>query len=276
MIGHSDNKESFSRRVTPRQPDTGAEGMKMTEADQGQPRQARQLPAARLTDDGELHLELPSTLTADQVVFLAEIRSLAKRVAKNRFWARQEIFLLLENAANAGVILGDLEKGESVYKRAAAVYERALLARNRFSYIVGTALGVVVLLIVLLVGTAALAQYGITSLAPAETIISLFAFAAMGSVTSVLIRLSTLDLKEETSRTLLMLSGASKPLVAIAFASIVYIVLKYKLIAITIGSPDGIDEAADQAAYWIAAFLCGFSERFGSDIIARLGPKTAD
>ena len=29
-----------------------------------------------------------------------------------------------------------------------------------------------------------------------------------------------------------------------------------------------------EAAYWIAAFLCGFGERLGSDIVARLGGAT--
>ena len=222
-------------------------------------------------DQGELHLDPLVPLSADQIVFVAEIRSLLKRVVRNRFWARQEICLLCENAANAGIVAGDITKGELILARATEIYQKALLGRNRIQYVVGTFLGVLVLIVLALI-VVELSVLGIVpSLAPPETLISLFAFAGIGSVTSVLIRLSTLELNEETSKTLLMLSGASKPLVAIAFASIVYILLKNNLVAVTIGSSDSSNP---DAAYWVAAFLCGFSERFGSDIIARLEPKS--
>jgi hypothetical protein len=227
-------------------------------------------PLARITDQGEL-LNLPSNLTADQIVFLAEARSLAKRVEKHRPWARQEIFLLLESAVNAGILANDAEKGGHILKNAVEAYQKDLLTRNRLRYVSGTALGVLVL-IVLAAGSVALARLGwVTSLATPEIIVALFAFAGIGSVTSLLTRLSTLDLKEETSKAMLMLSGASKPLVAIAFTSIVYIVLKYKLVSITIGSSEAAQSS--DAAFWVAAFLCGFSERFASDIITRLDPK---
>jgi hypothetical protein len=226
------------------------------------------LAIAHFTKEGELQLELPSALAPDQVVFLAELQSLAKRVEKNRFPVRQEVLRLLENAANAGVVLGDLKKGETLLARAAAVHERALVARNRLQYIAGTICGVVVLSVAV-IAAAALAHYGITSVAPPDVLLTLFAFAAVGSVTSVLMRLSRLNLREETSRGLLMLSGASKPLVAIAFASMVYIVLKYKLVAISLGTGEGLGQAANEAAYWIAAFLAGFSERLGSDIVVK-------
>jgi hypothetical protein len=43
------------------------------------------------------------------------------------------------------------------------------------------------------------------------------------------------------------------------------------LIAVTFGQGSGGSDS--DVAYWVAAFLCGFSERFGSDIIARLEPE---
>ena len=227
---------------------------------------AHELPGA---DDEALELDLPEAATADEMVFRAEIRSLEKRADKNKFWARQEIFILLQNAASAGLVAKDLEKGNLILKRATDVYQRALLTRNRLHYVAGTGLGVIAL-VILAFAALQLEAMGIPNdLAPPEVVVSLFAFAGIGSVTSVLIRLSTLELNEETSRTMLWLSGASKPLIAIGFASVVYIILKYKLVAITIGSPT--DEKSN-AAYWVAAFLCGFSERFGSDIIAKLEP----
>jgi hypothetical protein len=272
MLGTSEIRQTLQRRASTWQSDAG-EHARPSEHDPAAAKvQDPVLAIAHFTKDGELQLELPSALTPEQVVFLAELQSLAKRVEKNRFAVRQEVLRLLENAANADVVLGDLKKGEALLTRAAAVHERALIARNRLHYIVGTICGIVVLSGVVL-GAAALSHYGITSIGPPEILLALFAFAAVGSITSVLMRLSQLNLREETSRGLLMLSGASKPLVAIAFASIVYIVLKYKLVAISLGTPEGLSQEADKAAYWIAAFLSGFSERLGSDIVVRPDSK---
>ena len=108
-----------------------------------------------------------------------------------------------------------------------------------------------------------------STLAAPQMIIGLFAFAGIGSTASVLTRLSTMDLGNETSKGMLLLSGASKPLIAIAFACIVYIIMKHQLVAISVG---GSGKEAAEAAIWVAAFLCGFSERFASDIIAKFEP----
>jgi hypothetical protein len=276
MLGTSDIRQSLRHRATSWRGDAPVESVQPHEQEaNGAKAPEPVLTIARFTKDGELHLDVPSSLSADQVVFLAEIQSLAKRVEKNRFPVRQEVLRLLENAANAGVVLGDLKKGEALLARAAAVHERALIARNRLHYIVGTGCGTVVLSLIVL-SSVALSNYGLTSIGPTQIVVALFAFAGLGSVTSVLIRLSSLDLREETSRALLMLSGASKPLVAIAFASIVYIVLKYKLVAVTLGTPEALTHEADEAAYWIAAFLCGFTERFGSDIVVKAEPRPAE
>jgi hypothetical protein len=275
MLGTSEIRQSLRRRAAAWHGDVAADTAQTTEHESSATKLEPVLTIATFTKDGELQLEPPSTLTPDQVVFLAELQSLAKRVEKNRFPVRQEVLRLLENAANAGVVLGDLKKGEALLARAAAVQQRALVGKNRLNYIVGTVFGIAVLGVVVLT-SAALSQYGVTSIGPPQFIIALFAFAGLGSVTSVLMRLSTLDLREETSRTLLMLSGASKPLIAIAFAAIVYITLKYKLVAVTLGTPEGLSQEADEAAYWIAAFLCGFCERLGSDIVVKADSRTAD
>jgi hypothetical protein len=275
MLGTSEVRQPVRRRDASWQADAAAESATASEPDPNPARLTdRALPIARFSPDGELQLDLPSLLTPEQIVFLAELRSLAKRAEKGRSSARQQVLLLLENAANAAVVLGDLDRGEAILRQAAAVYERALVAKNRLSYLLGMLIGIAALTVVVL-GTLGLAQYGLAIVIPGHTIVTLFAFAGLGSVTSVLMRLSRLELREESSRSLLMMSGASKPVVAIALASIVYIVLKYKLIAVTIGAPEGLSPEADEAAYWIAAFLCGFGERFGSDIVARLGGGSA-
>lgn len=275
MLGTSEIRQPVRRREASWHGEAPAESAAAAEQETTPTRLTdKALPIARFSSDGELQLDLPSLLTPEQIVFLAELRSLAKRAEKSRFSARQQVLLLLENAANAAVVLGDLDRGEAILRDAGAVYERALIAKNRLNYLLGMFVGIAALTVVVL-GTVGLAQYGLSIVIPGHTIVTLFAFAGLGSVTSVLMRLSSLDLREETSRALLMMSGASKPVVAIALASIVYIVLKYKLIAVTIGAPEGLSADADEAAYWIAAFLCGFGERLGSDILARLGGGTA-
>ena len=276
MLGTSEIRQSLRRRAAAWHGDVASETAQPAEHESSAMKSPEPiLTIAHFTKDGELQLEPPSSLTPDQVVFLAEIQSLAKRVEKNRFPVRQEVLRLLENAANAGVVLGDLKKGEALLARAAAVHERALVAKNRLNYIVGTFGGIVALALVVL-ASVALSHYGLTAMGPPHFVLALFAFAALGSMTSVLMRLSTLDLREDTSRMLLMLSGASKPLVAIAFATIVYITLKYKLVAVTLGTPEGLSQEADEAAYWIAAFLCGFAERLGSDVVVKPAPRAAD
>lgn len=231
------------------------------------------LPAVQVTDKGELLLEQvsPGTLNGEQLVFLAEVRSLAKRVEKHKPWARQEILLLLENAISAGVTAGNLEKGDVILKKAVEIYRRDILTRNRLRYVTGTALGVFALsILAMAVVFVAKAEWNAWfNLAEPRILIALFAFAGIGSVTSVLTRLSTLDLADETAKAMLFLSGASKPLVAISFASIVYIVIKYQLVSVSIGA----NTESTEAAFWVSAFLCGFSERFASDIIGRLEPS---
>jgi hypothetical protein len=45
------------------------------------------------------------------------------------------------------------------------------------------------------------------------------------------------------------------------------------MIAISLGTPEGLGQQTHEAAYWIAAFLSGFSERFGSDIVVKPDAK---
>jgi hypothetical protein len=232
---------------------------------------AERAQVVRFTATGELQLDPTALLPADQIAFVGQLGSLGKRVAKNHFWAREEIFVLLENAATVAIVAGDLPKAQGILKAATEIYERALIGRNRIHYAAGTALGVLILVVIAFIVVELGARGAVKAFPSTDILIALIAFAGMGSVTSVLIRLSGMDLKEETSKGLLMISGASKPIVAVSFAIIVYLVLKYQLIAVTFAQGSGGPDS--DVAYWVAAFLCGFSERFGSDIIARLEPE---
>lgn len=230
-----------------------------------------QLTLAVVSERGELSSPLPPDPSTAQLSFYADLVTLGRRVERHRPWAQKELYLMIENAASAGLVAGDLGKGQQLLAKAVQVYERDLLSKNRIRYVVGTGVGVLTLiaLAALAVALTSLPVFG--TLAAPQTIVALFAFAGIGSTASVLTRLSTMDLKDETSKGMLLLSGASKPLIAIAFASIVYIIFKHQLVAVSMGSSTQPDSA--DAAIWVAAFLCGFSERFASDIIAKLEPK---
>lgn len=66
---------------------------------------------------------------------------------------------------------------------------------------------------------------------------------------------------------MLVISGAAKPVVAIVLAVIVFLILDLKIVEIHVGNATG--ERAN-GLFLITSFLCGFSERLASDIIARV------
>jgi hypothetical protein len=94
----------------------------------------------------------------------------------------------------------------------------------------------------------------------------LILFAGMGTLASVLTRLNRFEMKRYATRTLVLISGASRPLVSIFTAFGVYAVLTSGLIGVTVNGKS-IDQLSDQA-YWAVAFLCGFSERFGQRVLS--------
>jgi hypothetical protein len=100
-----------------------------------------------------------------------------------------------------------------------------------------------------------------------QLVIILVLFAGIGSVTSLLQRISSIDLREEINRSFVFISGGSKPFVATAFAIIVYFILENKIVGITVGNPSGSDHTG---VYIVTSFLCGFSERFATDIISHV------
>jgi hypothetical protein len=98
-------------------------------------------------------------------------------------------------------------------------------------------------------------------------------FAGMGTLASVLTRLNRFEMKRYATRTLVLISGASRPLVSIFTAFGVYAVLTSGLIGVTVNGK-GIDQLSDQA-YWAVAFLCGFSERFGQRVLSNAADTIA-
>ena len=224
-----------------------------------------------INDQKYLTFSLPVPATAEQDVLAADIMALDHRAheqlrPETPEWT--EVLGMLSNAANAGLTYGDVAQGRLDYKQAEQAFLRHIEAKNRVKYLGGLTLGV--LACTLLSGILYLIARTLSEPFIRPRLLPLLSlFAGMGSLTSVLTRLDTIDLKFETSDTLLTISGAARPVVAIFFALVVYLVLDLKLLDVKFGTPT---EENRNSIYLISSFLCGFSERFAQDILSRVIP----
>lgn len=219
-----------------------------------------------------IKITLPENVTAEQIVLVAKIRAQEERLYQRGSWSHNEIKVLLQGAADAAILGNNVKMGSELLHDANAVFLQTLQTSNRNYYLLALIVGIHVV-----AGIAYLvvffAEKKFENLAEPSTLISLFAFAGMGSITSALIGLPSLDLKNELSRKFVIYLGVAKPLIAISFASVVYVILKNDLV--TIAGNFHIDNGGKAAFLWVAAFLCGFSERFAVGILNQVSPNSA-
>jgi hypothetical protein len=109
----------------------------------------------------------------------------------------------------------------------------------------------------------------ITTAAPPKTITPLFFFAGLGASASVLSRLTSIDLKDEPMKKMVLVTGATRPALAVIFASVIFVILSNNIISVKLSSGSEV-AAASLPLVWVAAFMCGYSERFASDLIAQV------
>jgi hypothetical protein len=212
----------------------------------------------------------PNDGTPEQQALVADIVALDHRSLRRlgvRSPIRQEIKRLLWNASNVGFIGTEsgTNEGRLLYQKAELAYFDFIQVRNRLRFLLGMGIGTVVTAILgsLLAPRASFLEPYVAS----HLLGLLMLFAGLGSITSVLGRLTSIDLRQETSDAMLVISGAAKPLVAIVLAIVVFLILDLKIVEIHVGNAEG--ERAN-GLFLITSFLCGFSERFASDIIARV------
>lgn len=236
-----------------------------------------------------LNLDAQWTESADMASFLADAAALNRRLASRRSWVRSEVALRLQGAVNAARATGTADAAQNMQvaretlAKAQAVYLDDMQAKNRVVYLVGLMLGVAVmvlfpLVLLWLMGVAAQnlagnqnkvaeTMYGtlewFSSAAPLTVTAPLFFFAGLGACASVLSRLTTIDLKGETSHVMVLLAAAIRPALAVIFACVVFVILKNKIVSV--GTED-----VSNALIWIASFLCGYSERFATDMLERV------
>ena len=162
----------------------------------------------------------------------------------------------------------DAAGARTILEDARQVYFLHNQSQNRIRYLMGAVAGTVV---AALLGAALVLLSGVTEspFIKPELLILILVFAGIGSTTSILTRLASIDLRTETSTFSVYVSGFARPFVAVSFAVVVYFVLDTKIIDITIGKTAG---DPSPGIYIVTSFLCGFSERFANDIISRISP----
>jgi hypothetical protein len=216
--------------------------------------------------DDLIRFSSPANPTQEEESIIADIVNLDHRsvhALKPNTLEREEVKWLLINAASC-IQSRETLAASSLNKKAEQLFDQYLQAKNRIKYLLGMVIGVMVSIgiAILLMQSSPYFLVAITG----NILGSIFLFAGIGSITSVLTRLSDIDLRQQISNSLIFISGATRPVVAIFFAMIVFLILKMKIIDIHFGS----DSASPDGIYLVTSFLCGFSERFASDIISRV------
>jgi hypothetical protein len=215
----------------------------------------------------------PSEATPEAAELTADIVDLDHRIHRrlghgSSDWA--EVMGVLTNAANM-LTWGRLAEARELYARAAAIWRAHLEERNRLRYLTGVAIGMLPAGAVSVIAVTTLSLYSPRT-ASAHTLALVCLFAAFGSATSVLTRLSSIPLAKEMSNVTLIVSGAARPSVAVLFALTVHLAILANLISVHVGSAaTGVSDSAAAAV----AFAVGFSERFAKDIIVRISGDSA-
>jgi hypothetical protein len=211
----------------------------------------------------------PSNAPAEQKALAADIVGLDHRAHEQLGpdtpeW--KEVLGVLVNAANVGILYNEVPQGRMLYQQAEQTFLRYFEAKNRIRYLIGLGLGVFIC--TLFSGLLFLIARSLSQPFIKPGLLPLLClFAGIGSLTSVLMRLDQIDLRFATSVQLVMISGAARPVIAICLALVVYLVLDLKLLDIKFGAPT---EQNQNSIFLISSFVCGFSERFGQDILSKV------
>jgi hypothetical protein len=223
---------------------------------------------AHVNKEGFLTFAPPKSETAESAALTADIVDLDHRIHRrlgsgSSDWA--EVMGVLTNAANM-LMWGRLGEARELFARAEMIWRAHLEERNRLRYLTGVGIGIVPAGAVSVIAVTLLSAFSPRT-APVHTLVLVCLFAAFGSATSVLTRLSSLPLGKETSTVTLIVSGAARPSVAVLFALTVYLAVLANLVSIHVGPPG---TGASDAAAAAVAFAVGFSERLAKDVIVRI------
>lgn len=203
------------------------------------------------------------------VALMSETSALKARMGTRSTRFAKEVRVLLEQVGYLYKL--DPVKGRSLFETAKARYQKNVGTENQMWFLLGALIGSAFLCACALSLILARDQFPLQlkNLGPSDQIASLTFFAMLGSLTSIMLRLSKIDLQDEDRRAFIMFSAAIHPLMAGGFMAVIYVILENKIISINLGTGDG----AAKAVEWLAAFLCGFSEKFAPGILDRVGAE---
>jgi hypothetical protein len=98
-------------------------------------------------------------------------------------------------------------------------------------------------------------------------------FGILGSVVSILQRLSDFEGSTQKSRQLIVMTGAMLPLVGGTFAAVTYALFASGIINFQFAG--NAPQTIDPRFFWVIGFLSGFSERFTTGLLVRAEPLVA-
>ncbi|MQA39132.1 hypothetical protein [Rugamonas aquatica] len=193
---------------------------------------------------------------------LGEVAALHCRIFRRSPRRRPELIALLQGAVYTAA--HDVDKGRELYKQAEQRFQQSMQTTNQLAFIGGAFFGALIGMIAgyWMIGltTSKLPLAG--NLADGQTIASLCFYGLFGSLTSIWLRVSAMSLQQVDSLAFVIVSGMIQPFIALGFVAVIFVIIRYQVLGISIGT-----EGNKEAVLWVAAFLCGFSERFAPAIL---------
>jgi hypothetical protein len=159
-----------------------------------------------------------------------------------------------------------VQAAAAMLEQAYQVYDQHIQSLNRLRYVLGVAASAIVIFFISCLPQVLGFQVTIAGADLFRNLTVVVAFAGMGAITSVLTRLAGIDLSAQTSKSMVFISGASRPVAAVCFSLVVYIIMKSGFVEFHVGR-SSVDSSDMEL---VAGFLCGFSERFAQDILGRV------
>jgi hypothetical protein len=195
-----------------------------------------------------------------------EIRALVERINYQKWPFSDEWQVRIDGMVDIAIRADGLALVRPMLLKATTELQAIWLSRSRRRYATGVLMGLGGGLL-LTVAAWFIGRWLPTQITSPEEIFALVFFTSAGSFASVMGRLGTIDIGEASDRALLTFSAIGRPVVALAFASVVFVIFKNRVIT----SAGCTKETEDmcRAILWVAEFLTGYSERFAPDLLAR-------
>lgn len=235
------------------------------------PGPSAKLRPPQVTDSGWLVFQLPHTAGERDQAVRASIQNIHRQAYTDlallgRYrWAGYASVQSKLRIAAAALQHGARRRAEDLVDEAQATYREQLAAQRKVWYLSGVALGIGLLALLQLALHGSIDSLG--GVITEQFALQIVVFAGMGTLASVLMRLGQFRIDVYATRSLVVISGASRPLVAAFVAFATYAIFRSNLEPITINGTDLANVKDATFVYLTAAFLCGFSERFGKDVI---------